>query len=68
MQHTIKWWGDGEKPVGIEYRSLSPFEIEPIIRDLMDNARARLIEIRDHQDNLVARYPDAKIHRVPARR
>ena len=63
MQHTIKWWRDGPKAVGIEYRSLSSLEIETVIRELMDTARARLIEIRDGAGDLVAHYPDAKMHR-----
>jgi hypothetical protein len=65
--YTIKWWRDGEKPVGIEYRSLSPHEIEPIIRELMHTARVRLIEIRDGSGDLVAHYPDANKHRPRTR-
>ena len=66
MNHTIKWWSDGEKAVGIEYRSLLPSDVEPIIRDLLDKSHARRIEIRDEEGAMVAHYPDAKKHRPPA--
>ena len=68
MLYTIKWWREGVKPVGIEYRSLaSSDEIESTILELIDTARARLIEIRDEAGNLVAHHPDANKHRRRAR-
>lgn len=64
MQYTIKWWREGEKPIGIEYRWLgSAQDIEAAPRDLLDTVQLRLIEVRDGAGDLVAHYPDAKLYR-----
>ena len=68
MRYTIKWWRTGEKPIGIEYRSLgSAHEIEAALCDLLDTVKLRVIEIRNDAGDLVAHYPDAKLYRPQAR-
>lgn len=64
MQCTLKWWRDGEKPIGIEYRWLGSAEaVETALCDVINTMRVRLIEIRSEGGDLLAYYPDPKKYR-----
>lgn len=68
MKHTVKWWCESPKPVGVEYCSLvSNNEIETIISELINTVRARMVRVYNEAGELVAHYPDANKYRQRAR-